>query len=181
MQLKTCVPFLCLAAGACLAAAEPNPMRTLETAPLRFEPASHASAAKFVARGARFHFEFTPQQAILRAGKRDLRLRFDGANPAAQIQAAQLLPSTTNVYFGNDPAQWRRAIPNYARLDVPGLYRGIDLVYYGNGRELEYDLTVNPGADPGRIRLHLDGEGIHLNRQGDLVAGFIEKHPVAYQ
>jgi hypothetical protein len=62
-----------------------------------------------------------------------------------------------------------------------GLYRGIDLAYYGNGGELEYDLIVNPGADPQRIRLRLSGQDARLNRQGDLVSGLIQKHPVAYQ
>ncbi len=170
---------LCVAACACLAAAESNPTQILATAPLRFEPSSADNPATFVARGARFHFEFSPHQAILRRGKKDLRLSFDGANPAAHIEAAQRMNSTTNLYFGNDPSKWRRAVPNYGRVQVQELYRGIDLAYYGNGRELEYDLTVNPGADPQRIRLRLDGA--KLNRQGDLVAELIQKRPVAYQ
>jgi hypothetical protein len=184
MQLKIYLPFLCLAACACLAAAETNPAQILATSPLRFEPSgpvSADSAAKFVARGARFRFEFSPHQAILRSGKKHVSLSFDGANPAAQIHGAQLMRSTTNLYFGNDPSKWRRAIPNFGRLDVPGLYRGIDLAYYGNGGEMEYDLTVNPGADPGRIRLRLKGENVTVNRQGDPVAELIQKQPVAYQ
>ena len=63
------------------------------------------------------------------------------------MQGDQLLRSTTNLYFGSDASKWRRAVANFGRLEVPGLYQGIDLAYYGNGGELEYDLTVNPGAD----------------------------------
>ncbi len=175
MQLKIYVPVLCLAACAALAAAESNPAQILATAPLRFEPAPEG----FVARGSRFHFEFSPHQAILRSGKKDVRLSFDRANPAAEIQGAQLLHSTTNLYFGNDPSKWRREVPNYGRVQVDELYRGIDLAYYGNGRELEYDLTVKPGADPRFIRLRLDAA--RVNRNGDLVAELIQKRPVAYQ
>ncbi|MGA2879499.1 MAG: SBBP repeat-containing protein [Bryobacteraceae bacterium] len=181
MQLKIYLPSLCLAACSFLAAADSNPMRMLGTAPLRFEASQSDSQAKFVARGARFHFEFNPHQAILHGGKKDVRLSFDGANPAAQMQGAQLLRSTTNLYFGNDPSKWRRAIPNFGRIEVSGLYRGIDLAYYGNGGELEYDLTVNPGADPQRIRLRLDGGDARMDRHGDLVADLIQKHSVAYQ
>jgi hypothetical protein len=183
MQLKIRLPFLCLAACACLAATESNPMRVLETAPLRFEPASSGAdvPSAFVARGARFRFEFTPRQAILRSGKKDVRLSFDGANPTAHIQGAEVLRSTTNLYLGNDPSKWRRAIPNFGRLEVQGLYRGIDLAYYGNGGTLEYDLTVNPGADPQRIRLRLHGTGGSVNGRGDLVSDLIQKRPVAYQ
>jgi hypothetical protein len=186
MQLKISLPLLVLAACACLAAAETNPIHTLATAPLRFEPASDSSPSTFVARDARFHFEFTPNQAILRSGKKDVRLSFDGANSAAHIEGTQQLRSTTNLYFGNDPSKWRHAVPNYGRVQVRELYPGIDLDYYGNGGELEYDLTVGPGADPHRIRLRLDGAGldgkdVRLNRHGDLVAELIQKRPVAYQ
>jgi hypothetical protein len=186
MQLKLYIPFLCLAACARLVAADSNPVQILATAPLRFEPAAAGSPASFVARGARFRFEFNPHQAVLRSGKKDVRLSFDGANASAHIRATQLLGSATNLYFGNDPSKWRRAVPNYGRLEVEGLYRGIDLVYYGNGSELEYDLTVNPGANPREIRLlldelHLAKKAARLTRQGDLVAELIQKHPVAYQ
>jgi hypothetical protein len=170
-----------LAACAWLTAAESNPMQILANAPLRFEPASESNRATFVARGARFQFEFTPRRAVLRGGKKDVRLTFDGANPEAQILGAQLLRSTTNLYFGNDRSKWRRAVPNYGRVQVPELYRGIDLAYYGNGGELEYDLTVNPGADPQSIRLRLDGQDVRVNSDGDLVAELIQKRPVAYQ
>jgi hypothetical protein len=181
MQLNFRLPFLCLAACLCLAA-ESNPVRTLAMAPLRFEPAETSladSPATFVARDARFRFEFTSHQAVLHNGSKDVRLSFEGFNPAAHIQGAQLLNSTTNLYFGNDRSKWRRAVPNFGRLEVPGLYRGIDLVYYGNGRELEYDLTVNPGADPQRIRLRLDNA--RVDRRGSLVSELIQKQPVAYQ
>jgi Beta-propeller repeat len=184
MQLKIHIPLLLLAACACLAAADSNPVRALDTAPLRFEPAGPESAnnpATFVARGTRFRFEFTPHQAILRSGKKDVRLRFDGASPAAQMQGTQLMRSTTNLYLGNDPRKWRQAIPNFGRLEVHGLYRGIDLTYYGNGGQLEYDLTVKPDADPQRIRLRLEGTDARLSSQGDLVSPLIQKHPVAYQ
>ena len=134
-----------------------------------------------MARGARFRFEFTPRQAVLRSEEKEIRLSFEGANPAARMQGSQLLRSTTNLYLGSDSAQWRRAIPNFGRLEVPALYRGIDLAYYGNGGELEYDLIVHPGGDPQRIRLRLSGQDARLNRQGDLVSGLIQKHPVAYQ
>ncbi|MGB6945011.1 MAG: hypothetical protein WBE37_21615 [Bryobacteraceae bacterium] len=182
MQLKLRLTFLCLAACACLAAAESNPIRTLAIAPLRFEPSGNSSAgspATFVARDARFRFEFTSHQAVLRSGSKDVRLSFEGASPAARIQGAQLLNSTTNLYFGNDRSKWRHAVPNFSRLEVQGVYRGINLVYYGNGGELEYDLTVNPGADPQWIRLRL--AGAHVDRHGSLVSDLIQKQPVAYQ
>jgi hypothetical protein len=187
MKSKLLLSLVCLAACRFLAAAQPDAVRMLATAPLRFEPTpSGSSGSRFVARGARFHFEFRPDEAALRAGSRDVRLHFDGANQHAQISGTELERSTTNLYIGNDPAKWRRGIPNYGRLQVPELYPGIDLDYYGNGGELEYDLTVKPGADPWRIRFSLRGDDAsvkdaRLNHQGDLVSELIQKRPVAYQ
>ena len=60
-------------------------------------------------------------------------------------------------------------------------------MYYGRQGELEYDFVVAPGADPGRIRLRLEGaEGMEVNPAGDLVVqvggGEVRFHrPVAYQ
>jgi hypothetical protein len=182
MKSKLLLSMLCLAAGGFLGAAEPDAAGMLATAPLRFEPAPDGSVAgKYVARGAHFHFEFTRDEAALRAGHRDLRLHFDGADQRARISGAELERSTTNLYLGNDPAKWRKGVPNYGRLQVQGLYPGIDLAYYGNGGELEYDLTVKPGANPRRIRLRLQGGDARLNDHGDLVAELIQKRPVAYQ
>ena len=53
-----------------------------------------------------------------------------------------------------------------------GLYPGVDIVYYGNQQELEFDLVVTPGADPRSIRLKVDGgEKLSLNGSGDLLIG----------
>ena len=37
------------------------------------------------------------------------------------------------------------------------VYPGVDLVYYGNQQQLEYDLVVAPGADPKAIHLQIEG------------------------
>ena len=75
-----------------------------------------------------------------------------------------------NYFIGNDPGKWRTNVPVYARVDYQEVYPGVDLMYYGNQRRLEYDFIVAPGADPGAIRLELDGaEELELGRRGDLI------------
>lgn len=50
------------------------------------------------------------------------------------------------------------------------VYPGIDIVYYGNPRGLEYDLIVAPGADPRVIKFRVDGaDRIRLDETGSLV------------
>jgi len=172
---------MCCLCGALTAAATPDAARVLDTAPLRFEPAASGSSNEFVARGARFRFSFTGKEALFQTGEHDIRLRFEGAARDAHVEGIDALRSKTAVYAGKDPAKWRHAIPNYGRLQVRDLYPGVDLVYYGSAGELEYDLNVKPGTNPNLIRLRLKGGHARVDRDGNLVAGLIQKRPVAYQ
>jgi hypothetical protein len=67
------------------------------------------------------------------------------------------------------------------------VYLGIDLVYYGDGRRLEYDFVVAPGSDPGRIRLAYDGaESVTTDEAGNLLIGtrlgtLVQRRPKVYQ
>jgi hypothetical protein len=88
-----------------------------------------------------------PEQASV------LRMKLIGANPAAPVTGLDELPGKTNYFIGNDPAKWRTNVPTYAKVRYENVYSGIDLVYYGNQRQLEYDFVVSPGADPRAIRL----------------------------
>jgi len=116
-----------------------------------------------------------------------IRMQLVGANPKARIEGLDRLPGTSNYFIGNDPAKWRTNVPHYAKVRYRDVYPGIDLVYYANERNLEYDLVVKPGADPRRIELGFEGaDEIHLNDRGALVvkAAGIELHqclPRIYQ
>src|SRR5262249_31008640 len=68
------------------------------------------------------------------------------------------------------PAQWRTNVPTYAKVRYEAIYPGVDLVYYGNQRQFEYDFVVAPGADPGVITLAFEGpQTLDIDAQGDLV------------
>ena len=73
-----------------------------------------------------------------------------------------------NYFLGNDPTKWRTSIPTYARVRYREVWPGVDVVYYGASGALEYDLIVAPGADPGAIRLGVEGAGAELQSNGDV-------------
>src|SRR5207245_9060182 len=75
-----------------------------------------------------------------------LRMRLVGANSHARISGLEDLPGKSNYFIGNDPKKWRTNVPNYAKVKYKNIYPGVDLVYYGNHRQLEYDFIVRPGA-----------------------------------
>jgi len=162
--------------------------------PLRFERESDP-AGKFVftARGDGYSLRLEPLSAtILLAAPGDrspavLTTTLAGASPKATLEGLQALHGVTNHYEGNDPSRWRTGVRGYARVRARGVYPGIDLVHYGDQRRLEYDFVVAPGADPGRIRLRIDGaDGVRVDADGGLVvsAGDREirwRRPVLYQ
>src|SRR6266568_1543652 len=82
-----------------------------------------------------------------------VRMQLLGANPAPQVVGLEELPGKSNYFIGNDPHKWRTNVPTYARVKYESVYPGVDLVYYGNQGQLEYDFVVQPGADPSRIAL----------------------------
>jgi hypothetical protein len=99
-----------------------------------------------------------------------LRLRFLGANKSAIGIPELKQDARVNDFRGADPALWRSNVPTYARVRYLSIYPGIDAVYYGNQRNLEYDFVVAPGADPDQIRFHFEGaEALALAENGDLV------------
>jgi hypothetical protein len=116
-----------------------------------------------------------------------LRMGLAGGNPAAGVIGLDPLAGTSSYFTGNDPSRWRSNIPTYGRVEYRDVYPGIDLTYYGNQQQLEYDFVVGPGADPGAIALSFQGaEGVSLDAAGNLIvqtAGgdAVEHAPVMYQ
>jgi hypothetical protein len=105
-----------------------------------------------------------------------------------KIKALQLQDCRVNYFIGKDPKKWRTDIPTYGGVIYEGAYQGVDLKFYGRGRELEYDIVVKPGADPGQVRFAYDGvEELRLTPEGHLAlklpsgGELIQKKPVAYQ
>jgi hypothetical protein len=99
-----------------------------------------------------------------------LRMKLRNANGTAKVTGMDELAGTSNYFIGNDSAKWQTNVPTYAKVKYEGIYSGIDLVYYGNQRQLEYDFIVAPGADPHRIAFDVSGaQRIRQNAQGDLL------------
>ena len=126
--------------------------------------------------------------SLPQAGKTDVvRMMLAGASHSVRVTGVDRLPGKANYFIGNDPSKWLSDVPTYAKVRYTGVYPGIDLVYYGNQQQLEYDFVIAPGANPGPIRLQFAGaKKLKLTADGDLRAaaanGEIAFHkPVIYQ
>jgi hypothetical protein len=99
-----------------------------------------------------------------------LRMRLEGANPHPRIDGVGELAGKANYFIGNDRSKWRTNVATYAKVKYEDVYPGIDLVYYGNQGQLEYDFVVAPGRDPHAIGLRFRGQNeVILDANGDLL------------
>ncbi len=123
-------------------------------------------------------------------GKDSVSVLLDGANAHARPVGQGLLPGKSNYMLGNDQAKWRTGVSQFSRVQVSGVYPGVDLVYYGNGDQLEHDYLLAANADPGLIRMKFRGASARLDaKTGELVLQQSEgsedavrlERPVAYQ
>jgi hypothetical protein len=147
----------------------------------------------FLARGGNFDALLSGRGAevVLRGSGRarpsSIRIRFANGRGGTQPFGVGPLPGTANYLIGEDASQFVVDVGTFARVRYDSVYPGIGIVYYGNGGQLEYDLIVAPKADPGRIRMSIEGvDGIELTRDGSLLlrtpSGNVEmRRPVAYQ
>ena len=98
-----------------------------------------------------------------------LRFRLLGAakNPSVVGEIPQL--GRVNYFVGNNPAKWQRNVPTYGRVRYKNVYPGIDLLYYGNQRQLEYDFAIAPGVDASQIKFEIRGaKKIQIETDGAL-------------
>jgi uncharacterized protein (TIGR03437 family) len=187
--------------------AAPNPaLSAYGRLPLGFEAREDA---QFIARGAGYSIAVRADEAELRLRMADrgrlnekeangpvepanprsaaLKMKLLNANRNPISEPLEPMESKVNYFIGNDPQRWRAGLPTYARVRYASVYPGIDLVYYGNQRQIEYDFIVAPGVDPSVIELGFEGaESIEVDDDGDLVlraAGgeFRQPKPVIYQ
>jgi hypothetical protein len=143
--------------------------------PLYFEPNLGQADAQvqFVARAAGYTMLLMPGEAVMALGGRTenalVRMKMEGAGGAAPV-GLERQTGISAYFIGNDPKQWRPGVPHYARVKYADVYPGVDLLYYGDQRQVEYDFIVAPGANPSRIRLAYEGvDGLRVDGSGDLV------------
>lgn len=180
--------------------------------PLSFEPnrGQTDSTVQFLSRGNGYTLFLRPGEAILNlnAGRNSAALpkpvdrstqdnpqdrdtvvlmQMVGANVHSFATEAGPQITRTNYFIGKDPARWRTGIPNFSSVKYTGVYPGIDLVYYGNQRQLEHDFILAPGASTSSIAFQLHGGEARIETaSGDLVmstrAGELRlKRPITYQ
>ena len=180
------------------ACSKASALAAYESLPLAFEAnaGQFDDAVRFLARGSGYTLWVTPSEAVLglvepgaaaTAPARILRVQLVGTSDDTTLHGEERRAGVVNHFSGSDPARWRRHVPTFAKVRYASAYPGIDLVYYGQKRALEYDFVVAPGADPSAIVLRFRGaEKTRIEADGSLTLGLGGrdvrwKAPHAYQ
>lgn len=105
-----------------------------------------------------------------------VKLQLVDSNPNPAITGLNQLPGKINYFLGSTPRQWQTHIPVYAKVKYTGVYPGIDLVFYSNQGDLEFDFIVAPGARADSIKMAIDGaERIQLDGSEDLILSIADQ------
>jgi hypothetical protein len=175
--------FASLFFAAVCAFAAPS-MQVLPQPPVRFEQRPNQKGpAQWSAQGLGYSLAFTADATLFQLGDKTLSMRLVGSNPQATFEAAAPY-SVPTQYF--TPA-YRGSVQAYQRLRRHQVYPGVDVVFYGTGRSLEYDFEIAADADPSRIRLRFGGaDRLRVDLNGDMqveLAGqtITQRLPAVYQ
>ncbi len=161
---------------------------------LRFElRRSSDSGDCYVARGRNYALRLDRNGATMLLNDPDrkltasLAMQLVDARASVAPEALDRLSSISNYLIGNLESARVTGVAHTSRVRYPKVFNGIDLVYYGNEGQLEYDFVVQPGADPASIRLQINGaQKLSVSDDGDLVmltqAGQVKwNKPYVYQ
>jgi hypothetical protein len=203
--IRLAIMFAAALAPALSSAAPPAPAVDRARVPLSFEPnrGQTSPEVRFLSRGAGYMLLLTEagavfalpagnappksERAVVTAPRTSIAMRLVGASPAPRMEPLEELRGKVHYLRGSDPKGWQVNVPTYRKVAYRAVYPGIDVVFYGNQRQLEYDFVVAAGADPRVIRLAFDGaESVRLAESGDLIlstaAGAIaQRLPLVYQ
>ncbi len=191
VRSAACALLLYGTAGVAPCHAEPARHPAVPSLPLVFEPVTTPDTAPvYVARSGEYGVTISTRGAEIHtsdgAGRPALvSIGFDRGH-ARKVGADDSPAAVANYLVGAADA-WRTGVRLDSRVRLEQVWDGIDVVFYGSGRLLEYDFILAPGTTPQRIGLKFSGTApARIEEDGTLLlataAGALRQHaPFAYQ
>jgi hypothetical protein len=92
-----------------------------------------------------------------------------GSNKNTKAEFSEIFNDYTNYY--NIPNQKNGVINvrNYGVAKVVNIYDGINVKYYFNNGQIEYDYEIEPWADYKKIKVEINGAQTSLNENGEII------------
>ena len=176
LRLSVLLLAFCLVLATGMSAQTPA-MKVLGNDTLTFEESGKTAGgdAMFASSVSGLHFEFYQSRAAIditpangATNTTPIRLGLSGANRSPRLSPQGLLPGVVSYFPTRDTHTWRTNLKTWSGLRYEAIYPGVDLVYYGNRGQLEYDFVVAPGHDPKSIALEIGAEYFGIAEDGGL-------------
>src|SRR5260370_11510453 len=119
-----------------------------------FEPnrGQVAGQTEWVGRAKGAYLYITGNEVVY-AHTKNVHMRLIGASEATHVEGLEPTGGYSNYFTGRDEKTWFTGLPHYSKLRYKDVYPGVDMVYYGTGRNVEYDFVVKPGGETEKIEL----------------------------
>jgi hypothetical protein len=96
-------------------------------------------------------------------------MHFEGAENNLEVVSGGRSVSRTNYILGADADKHVSNVADFREIRYSGIYKNIDLKYYGYENNLKYDYILKPGSDVGNIRMKCEGvDKVFINKNGEL-------------
>jgi hypothetical protein len=146
------VPLLLLLTAFSSAAGETRPVRP----PLAFEMnrGQVNAEVRFLTRTQQGTIFLTNHDIVFTEGgaeaKPALRMHFVRG---AEVEPTPETPTGgfVNYYLSKDPRNWLSHVPVFRKIRYRGVFPGTDVIFHGDGQNLEYDFEVKPYSSPDQI------------------------------
>ncbi|HMV99694.1 MAG TPA: SBBP repeat-containing protein [Acidobacteriota bacterium] len=169
---------------------ESQTKQTLGGIPMYFEENDGQvhSAIKYFAKGSGYSTYLTQDEVVVALPTDEqLHLKMVNATANPNLIGQDQKPGKLRYISGNDPRQWQNDVSTFGKVSYQNVYPGIDAVFYGTNRQLEYDFIVAPGSNPQAIALAFTGaKSVKIDSKGELVlktrkTEIRQSKPVVYQ
>jgi len=147
------------------------------------------SRVKFLSRHPGYNLALTGDEAVMQfttpKSSSSIRMKFLGHRRNMKVEGVERMATSTNYLRGG--SRQKTNVPSFKRVLYSDVYRGIDVEYHGDGRLLEYDFIVKPGANPDAIRIGFSGVRYKsIDSSGDLILNadgppLVQRKPRVYQ
>lgn len=91
-----------------------------------------------------------------------------GANTNSTIEKFKPSKDYVNYYNVKYAENGILGVRNYESIRLKNIYNGIDVYYYPNGNQIEYDFEIAHGADYKQIKIQILGADAFVNESGNL-------------
>ncbi len=171
-----------------LCAANTSALMSAQQLPVFFMPnvGQTADEVLYAAQGPHLQALFLRDAVMFKTDSAHFGVRFLGSNADVKLTGVSRQPGTANFLTGS-AGSWHVNVPTFSALEYRSLYPGVTLRYTGVISTLKSEFVVEPGGDPGSIRMQYTGHGrVDLSAKGELiltegVSVLTEEAPFAYQ